>query len=365
MLNPFDAEAQLEGIGKLYPVLRIIDEEGEIVDDTLYPDISDDELVELMKRMVWGRIYDTRVTNLNRQGVLGNYAPSGGQEASQLASQFALEPEDYLLPTYRDIPPLVMHGLPLHKAFLWYKGHVEGNLFPEGLNAMPPQVIIGAQIVQAAGLGLSFKLRKENRVVLTYIGDGGSSQGDFYEGLNMAGSFDAKAIFIVQNNGFGISTPREVQTRAGTLVQKAAAAGVFGIQVDGMDPLAVYSAVKFARKYATEGRGPVLIETLTYRYGPHTMSDDPARYRDDEELTAWEKKDQLIRMRKFLQKKGLWDDGIESQTEEQVRIEIKEALEKVRQTPGQTVDGFIDNMYSVKPELYKRQQESHAGRRHS
>lgn len=223
---------------------------------------------------------------------------------------------------------------------------------------MPPQVIIGAQIVQAAGLGLSFKLRNEDRVVLTYIGDGGSSQGDFYEGVNMAGSYDAKAIFIVQNNGFGISTPREVQTRAGTLVQKAAAAGIFGIQVDGMDPLAVYSAVKFARQYAIEGRGPVLIETLTYRYGPHTMSDDPTRYRDDKELTEWEQKDQLIRMRKFLEKKGLWNSEVEAETEEQVRVEIKEALEKVKNTPAQSVDDFIDNMYSEKPKNYKRQQES-------
>ena len=237
-------------------------------------------LQELMRRMVYTRILDQRSISLNRQGRLGFYAPTAGQEASQLASQFALEKEDYILPGYRDVPQIVWHGLPLSQAFLWSRGHFEGGQIPEGVNVAIPQIIIGAQYVQAAGVALGMKKRGAKSVAITYTGDGGTSQGDFYEGMNFAGAFKAPAIFVVQNNQFAISTPREKQTAAETLAQKAVAAGIPGIQVDGMDPLAVYAAVHDARERAVNGEGPTLIETLTYRYGPHTMAgDDPTRYR--------------------------------------------------------------------------------------
>ena len=196
-----------------------------------------------MRRMVYTRILDQRSISLNRQGRLGFYAPTAGQEASQLASQFALEKEDFILPGYRDVPQIVWHGLPLYQAFLWSRGHFEGGQIPEGVNVAIPQIIIGAQYVQTAGVALGMKKRGAKSVAITYTGDGGTSQGDFYEGINFAGAFKAPAIFIVQNNRFAISTPVEKQTAAKTLAQKAVAAGIPGIQVDGMDPLAVYAAV--------------------------------------------------------------------------------------------------------------------------
>src|SRR5699024_2071803 len=164
-----------------FPFCQAIDEDGKVVNEDLLPDLSDDELVELMSQMVWSRILDQRSTALNRQGRLGFYAPTAGQEASQLASHFALEKEDYVLPGYRDVPQLVKHGLPLSEAFLWSRGHVAGNLYPETLKAMPPQIIIGAQYVQAAGIALGLKKRNKKNIVVTYTGDGGTSQGDFYE----------------------------------------------------------------------------------------------------------------------------------------------------------------------------------------
>lgn len=355
MVNALDFESQINAISNHFPMYQVLDESGKIVNDDLMPDLSDEQLVELMERLVWGRTYDQRVTILNRQGQLGNYAPSGGQEASQLASQYALEKGDYLLPTYRDLPSLVQHGMPLEQAFLWYKGYMSGNIYPNDFAAMPAQVIIGAQYVQAAGVALGFKKRNKKNVVMTYIGDGGTSQGDFYEGINFAGAFNVPAIFIVQNNGYGISTPRAKQTKARTLAQKAVAAGIPGVQVDGMDPLAVYRAVKEAREFAVAGNGPVLIETVTYRYGPHTMSDDPRRYRKKELLEEWEKRDCLIRMRNFLLERDLWSEEKENEVIENTKAQIKEAITKMGKEEPQKVSMFLKKMYEDAPQNIQEQ----------
>src|SRR3954454_14201258 len=323
----FDAQAQVEVVEEQFQTFQILNEQGEVVNASAMPDLSNEELQELMRRMVYTRILDQRSISLNRQGRLGFYAPTAGQEASQLASQFALEKEDYILPGYRDIPQIIWHGLPLSQAFLWSRGHFEGGQIPEGVNVAIPQIIIGAQYVQTAGVALGMKKRGAKSVAITYTGDGGTSQGDFYEGINFAGAYKAPAIFIVQNNRFAISTPVEKQSAAKTLAQKAVAAGIPGIQVDGMDPLAVYVAVSEARERAVNGEGPTLIETLTYRYGPHTMAgDDPTRYRTADLDNEWEKKDPLVRFRKFLEKKGLWNEEKENEVIEQAKEDIKEAI---------------------------------------
>ena len=217
----FDAQAQVEVVSEQFQMFQILNEEGEVVNEAAMPDLSDEQLQELMRRMVYTRILDQRSISLNRQGRLGFYAPTAGQEASQLASQFALEKEDFILPGYRDVPQIVWHGLPLYQAFLWSRGHFEGGQIPEGVNVSIPQIIIGAQYVQAAGVALGMKKRGAKAVAITYTGDGGTSQGDFYEGMNFAGAFKAPAIFIVQNNQFAISTPVEKQTAAATLSSKS------------------------------------------------------------------------------------------------------------------------------------------------
>ena len=279
----------LEEIENKFEMFQVLDENGKVVNKEYEPDLSDDDLKELMRRMVYTRVLDQRSIALNRQGRLGFYAPTAGQEASQIASHFALEKEDFILPGYRDVPQLIWHGLPLYQAFLFSKGHFHGNQMGDGLNALSPQIIIGAQYVQAAGVALGMKLKNKKSVAVTYTGDGGTSQGDFYEGINFAGAFNAPAIFFVQNNFFAISVPVELQSAAKTLAQKSVAAGIEGFQVDGMDPLAVYAITEYARKRAVEGNGPTLIETITYRYGPHTMAgDDPTRYRTKDLDNEWE-----------------------------------------------------------------------------
>ncbi len=344
----------------MFQTIQIMNEEGQIVNQEAMPDLSDDQLKELMRRMVYTRVLDQRSISLNRQGRLGFYAPTAGQEASQLGSHFALEKEDWILPGYRDVPQLIWHGLPLDKAFLFSRGHFVGNQMPEGVNALPPQIIIAAQIIQTTGVALGLKKRGKKAVAITYTGDGGSSQGDFYEGLNFAGAYNAPAIFVVQNNQFAISTPVEKQTAAKTIAQKALAVGIPGIQVDGMDVLAVYAAVKEARERAINGEGPTLIETMTYRYGPHTMAgDDPTRYRTDELTNEWEKKDPIVRFRKFLETKGLWSKEEEEKVIEQAKEDIKAAIKKTDGTPKQKVTDLIDIMYENLPYNLKEQREEY------
>jgi pyruvate dehydrogenase E1 component alpha subunit len=350
----------LENVENQFEMYQILNEDGKIVNKEDVPDLSDEDLKELMKRMVYTRILDQRSIALNRQGRLGFYAPTAGQEASQLASQFALEKDDFLLPGYRDVPQLIWQGLPLYQAFLFSKGHFHGNQMPEDLQALSPQIIIGAQYVQAAGVALGMKKRGKKNVAVAYTGDGGTSQGDFYEGINMAGAYNAPAIFFVQNNYFAISVPVELQTAAKTLAQKSVAAGIEGIQVDGMDPLAVYAATKYAREHAVNGNGPMLIETLTYRYGPHTMAgDDPTRYRTEDLDNEWEKRDPIVRFRKYLEEKNLWSEEEENEVIETAKEDIKKAIKEADDYPKQKVTDLIENMHEELPANLKEQMEEY------
>lgn len=350
----------LENIENQFEMFQILNEKGEVVNEDAMPDLSDEDLKEIMKRMVYTRILDQRSIALNRQGRLGFYAPTAGQEASQLGSQYALDKADFILPGYRDVPQLIWQGLPLYQAFLFSRGHFKGNQMPEGVNAVSPQIIIGAQITQAAGVGLGFKKRKEDAIAITYTGDGGASQGDFYEGINFAGAFGAQAVFVVQNNQFAISVPVDKQSAAQTIAQKAVAAGIEGIQVDGMDVLAVYAATKEARQRAVDGEGPTLIETMTYRYGPHTMAgDDPTRYRTEDMDSDWEEKDPIVRFRKFLEAKDLWSEEEENKVIEQAKEEVKAAIKEADNTPKQKVTDLMENMYEEMPSNLQEQYEEY------
>lgn len=338
-----------KNVEKNFETFRILDEKGEVVNKDAMPDLSDEELTELMRRLVYTRIWDQRAISLNRQGRLGFYAPVAGQEASMIGTQFALDKDDWILPGYRDIPQMVFHGFPLYKAFLFSRGHITGGQIPEGVNVLMPQIIIGAQIVQAAGVALGLKKSGKEQVAITYTGDGGSSQGDFYEGMNFAGAFKAPAIFVVQNNRFAISTPVEKQSMAKTIAQKAVAAGINGIQVDGMDVLAVYAATKQARVEALNGV-PTLIETLTYRYGPHTLAgDDPTRYRTKDMDDEYQAQDPLVRFRAFMEAKGLWNEDKENEVIEQAKADVKEALAQADKEPKQKVTDFINVMAEKLP----------------
>lgn len=329
---------------------HVLNDDGTVAATDQFPDLGADELRSLMERMLFTRVWDERAIKWTRQGKLGFYAPVSGQEACMIGSQAALAREDFILPSYRDLPQMVWHGLPLYQAFLYSLGHQHGNEIPADVNVLPPQIIIGAQVVQAAGVAMAFRLRKESRVVLTFIGDGGTSQGDFYEGLNVAGVSKLPVVFFIQNNQFAISTAVAEQTAVKELKDKAKAVGIMGERIDGMDVLAVYATVRAAVAKARAGGGPTLIEALTFRYGPHTMSgDDPHRYRTEELEESWREKDPLARLRRYLVAKNLWTDADDKRVKEKAIAETEAALKQAREYPAMTMAGLANSMFADVP----------------
>jgi pyruvate dehydrogenase E1 component alpha subunit len=335
--------------------LSVLSPEGEIVNPDMMPKLSDDQLKEIMYRMVFTRTWDERAVNLGRQGRLGFYAPVSGQEASMIGSEYALNKEDFVCPGYRDMPQIVWHGLPLYQAFLYSRGHQHGGQIPEGVNVLMPQIIIGAQILHATGIAMAFKKKGEKRVAITYTGDGGSSEGDFYEGLNFAGVFKLPVIYVVQNNRYAITTPFEKQTAALSIAHKAVAAGIKGVQVDGMDVLAVIKAVSEAAERGRNGEGATLIEMLTYRFRPHSMADDTTKYRTKEEEGEWSLKDPITRFAKFLEKKGLWTEEDTARVREEAKAAVNEHIKKAEATEKMTVAGLIDSMFETTPQYLEEQ----------
>lgn len=335
--------------------LSVLSLDGDVVNPDVMPNLTDDQLKEVMYRMVYTRTWDERAINLGRQGRLGFYAPVSGQEVSMIGSEYALNKDDFICPGYRDMPQIVWHGLPLYQAFLYSRGHQHGGQIPEGVHVLMPQIIIGAQILHATGVAMAFKKRNEKRVAITYTGDGGSSEGDFYEGLNFAGAFKLPVIYVVQNNGYAITTPYEKQTGALSVAHKAVAAGIKGVQVDGMDVLAVIKAVQDAAQRGREGEGASLLELLTYRFRPHSLSDDTTKYRTKEEEADWALKDPLRRFGKFLEKKGLWSEEDTNRVKEEARAAVNEHIKKAESVEKMTVPGLIDSMFESTPKHLEEQ----------
>lgn len=327
---------------------QILSEDGQVRDEKNVPDLSDDELKDMYRWMLKLRVYDERAINLNRQGRLGFYAPLGGQEACQIATMAALEKSDWLFPSYRDIGAAMYHGMTLEQAFLYSRGEVGG--FPADVNMFPPQIIIAGHLLHATGYAWASKFRKEGHVSISFFGDGATSQGNFHEALNFASVFDLPTIFFCQNNHYAISVPLERQMKSETIAQRALAYDIAGIQIDGNDPLAVYQATKEAADRARKGEGPTLIEAITYRLGPHTMSgDDPKRYREKTEEDEWRTKDPMKRFRAYLDRKGLWSDEEEEKTIEEMRESIAASIKKVETADKGSLTDLFDAVFEDTP----------------
>jgi pyruvate dehydrogenase E1 component alpha subunit len=310
--------------------------------------------------MLFARQIDIRSMKLAKQGRMGFFGPHAGQEASQMATAFAFNDNDFLFPGYRDLPQIYAKGWPVYKGLLWSRGHQLGNeYFKEDgtpINSWFPQIIIGAQYIEAAGVALGLKKKKQDAVAYVYTGDGGSSQGDTYEGINFASAFKAPMVAFIQNNGYAISTPRKLQTAATHLAAKGWAAGAPSIVVDGMDAIAMYLAAKEARAWAVAGNGPVVIEAITNRLEPHsTAGDDPLRYRTKEEIDAWWTKEPLVRMRKFLTEKGIWDAAKEEAYVAELDAMIDENVKKANAAPKQKISSFSKNTLEVPSQVMAEQ----------
>jgi pyruvate dehydrogenase E1 component alpha subunit len=266
--------------------LSILDEKGKL-DTKLDPKIPAEQLLKLHRTMLLGRRFDERLLSLQRQGRIGTFAPITGQEASQVGAVAALRPSDWMVPSFRETVAEIWRGRTLESVILLFGGYNEGGLVEDERNDLPMSVPVGSQVLHAVGLGWAMKYRGKDDVAMTFFGDGGTSEGDFHEGLNFAAVYRAPVIFVCQNNQWAISIPRSKQTLSKTIAQKAVAYGMPGMQVDGNDVLAVYAGAKEAVERARSGGGPTLIECVTYRMMMHTTADDPKRYRTEKEVAGW------------------------------------------------------------------------------
>jgi len=309
--------------------LEILDEKGNLTHPELEPKIDQDTLMKMYETMMLGRIADIKSIQYQRQGRMLTYAPNRGQEATQIGAAAVLEKNDWFVPAFREMNAMLYRGVTLEQVFMYWAGNEWGNHFDEGVRVLPIDVIIGSQINHAAGIAYASKILKKNEVALSMIGDGGTSHGEFYEGLNFAAIYNVPLVVIIQNNQYAISTPRSKATKAETLAQKAYAFGIPGFQVDGNDILAMYVATKAAIDHARSGKGPVLIEAVTYRLGPHTTSDDPTLYRKNEEVEMWEKRDPFIRFKKYLMDKKLITKESDEKLEEDMTKYVGDTFKKV------------------------------------
>ena len=341
--------------------LSILDQDGKLMDEDLEPDIPEDRLLRLHRTMLLARRFDERMLQLQRQGRIGTFAPVKGQEAAQMGIVAALRDTDWMVPSFREQAASLWRGQSMESFLLVYGGFYQGNELPEDTRNLPVAVPVGTQPLHAVGLSYGIKYRGKDDVVVTFVGDGATSEGDFHEALNFAGVFQTPTIFVCQNNQWAISVPRAHQTRSKTLAQKALAHGVPGLMVDGNDILAVYTAAEEAAERARSGEGPTMIECITYRLSMHTTADDPGRYRDEEEVEKWKKREPISRFQSYLKNKGLLSDEKIEDVEEQIRGEIQEAIdsaeERMKELEGQELTMF-DHMYAEMPPYLQEQREA-------
>ncbi|HSJ34575.1 MAG TPA: pyruvate dehydrogenase (acetyl-transferring) E1 component subunit alpha [Acidimicrobiia bacterium] len=302
----------------------------------------------LYRAMVFARTYDRKSTALQKQGRLATYAPFEGQEAAQIGAAAALEPQDWVVGTYRDAALMWAQGYPWELLFAGRTGDERGGRPPEHVPVMPPSITVGGHMVHAVGLAWAEKLQGTERIALTSFGDGATSEGDFHEAMNFAAVYDIGCVFLCQNNGYAISLAREFQTRSESIAQKAIAYGMPGIQVDGNDLFAVYEAVREAADRARASEGPTLIEAMTYRVGPHTTADDPGRYRTGDEADEWRRRDPLERLRIYLSEREAWDEEWQAAIEAEAGAEIDRAVELAENmpplAPGQILDAMFESL---------------------
>jgi 2-oxoisovalerate dehydrogenase E1 component alpha subunit len=298
--------------------LHLLDPDGTFHEDPEHPlDLDDQQLRELYRLMVVTRKVDREAINLQRQGQLGVYASCLGQEAAQVASAYALGENDWIFPSYRELGAALVRKVDAAGLLHLYRGTWLSDHDPYAHNFALMSIPIGTQALHATGFAMGARLDGNPIVALTYFGDGGTSEGDPHEAMTFAGVMRSPVIFFVQNNQYAISVPLEKQTAAPTLAHKAIGYGIPGRRCDGNDVLATYAVTRRAVERARSGEGPTFIEAMTYRMEAHTTSDDPSRYRTQEELDEAAKTDPIARMRNLLRKRDLYDDELERAIEEQ------------------------------------------------
>lgn len=340
-------------------IFQIIDNEGKVINKKYMPEFDANELTEAYKQMLFARTADQMIVSYQRQGRIFTYPPNYGQEAISGAVARVMRKQDWLVPAFREMGAYMAKGASLKEIFLYFMGYEDGVDFEKAENFLPYAVPIASQLVHAAGIGYEIKYHKKDSVVFTFVGDGGTSEGDFHEALNYAGVWKAPVVFIVQNNQYGISTPFRMQTASDGIAIKSYAYGIKGIQVDGNDFFAMYAAVKESFEHARSGNGPVLIEAVTYRKGAHTTSDDPTKYRTKEEEKSWDVKDPLKRLKAYLVSNKLYDQTQEDKLIEGYKKEIDRQFVEAENYGEVALEDIFKYTYLDMPDDLKQQMVEH------
>ena len=335
--------------------VRLVADDGTLHPHTQYKvELSDDELRDLYVKLVVVRRIDTEGTNLQRQGQLGIWAPCLGQEAAQVGSAYALQPQDFVFPSYREHGVAYVRGLDVINALQLYRGASLAGWDPHERNFANYAIPIGTQALHAVGYALGAKWDGAELCAVAYFGDGATSEGDVNEAFNFAAVNAAPVVFFCQNNRWAISVPLSKQMAA-PVYRRAFGFGFPGVQVDGNDVLAVYAVTKAAADRARDGGGPTLIEALTYRLGAHTTTDDPTRYRTADELDPWMQREPIGRYKAFLEKSGLWSEELERGAKaeaDRVAARVRRAVEEM---PDPPLTDLVDYVYADPPLTLRRQ----------
>jgi pyruvate dehydrogenase E1 component alpha subunit len=344
-------------------MLCILDESGTLhAPPEGFPLLGNEQALSAYRAMILARAADEWALSLNRQGRMPTYALNEGQEANSVGALMALQPDDWFVPAFRELGGMLMRGLTLAQYYLYWYGNEEGSrLAPETFHMMPVAVPVGSQMVHAVGIAWAERFKGTNRIVATFMGEGATSEGDFHEACNLAGVWKAGVIFYVQNNHWAISLPWEKQSASPTVAEKAFAYGFEGVRIDGNDIFAVYAAVKMAAERARRGEGPTLIEGLTYRLGAHTTSDDPTRYRADEDVKRWRERDPVIRLERFLLDREILTAEDMRAIREECVAWARESFEEVERKGDPELEDAFRYLFHEMPPILEEQMNRRKG----
>ena len=340
-------------------LFNVMDNDGKIVNEKWMPDLDDDKVLQAYKDMLFARTADLMTVSYQRQGRIYTYPPNHGQEAIAGGIAQVMRKDDWVVPAFRELGLWLAKGATLKEAFLYFMGYEDGSKFENARHLLPISIPIASQMPHAVGIGYEVKYHEKDEVVYTFVGDGGTSEGDFHEALNFAGVWKVPVVFVIQNNHYAISFGVQNQTASQNLAVKSYAYGIKGIQVDGNDFFAMTQVADYAAQYAREGNGPVLIEALTYRRGAHTTSDDPSKYRTKEEEQQWEEKDPLKRLKGYLSTKELWDEDQEEEINKQYKKEVERQFEEAENYGDYPLEDVFKYQYSEMPDDLKKQMYDH------
>lgn len=345
----------------------ILNEDGSCAEEFLGL-VPDDDLVAILRAILLNRVMDRRLMMLQRQGRLGFYLTSAGEEAATVGAAYALRKDDPIFLTYREMGALLWRGAPLNAIMNQLIGNAQdinkGRQMPvhycfREYHIPSVSSPVGTQLPHACGFGYAARRLGTGQVALAFLGEGAASQGDFHVALNFSGVLNSQTIFLIRNNGYAISTPESVQTRAQSLAIRAEGYGIAGLRIDGNDLLAVVQAVKEAAERARSGGGPTLIEALTYRMGAHSSSDDPTRYRPEEETQQWEKLDALARLRLHAKWRGVWTDALEEGAWADSEKAVTQMIADCERWSPPPVESLFDDVYERMPEALRTQKEEY------